>query len=247
MTVASSTLSRLKGNAILSALPARELRSLAERMELMDVAVRERVYDPGTAIPHVYFPLGAVFSLVATADGRATAEVATIGREGMVGLPVFLGAEASPHAAFCQIPGPAARMSARDFRSALNHDGALHGLLRRFTQSTIVQIAQSVLCNNAHSLHQRAARWLLTSHDRVGQDEFQLTQEFLAQMLGARRPTVSLTAKRLQSEGMITYRRGLVTIADRRKLERSTCQCYWIVKQEFDDITRTVQMLGRRE
>lgn len=227
----------LRGNAILAALPDRELQRLARDLDLVDVAVRDQVYEAGGLIPEVYFPLGAVFSMVGTAEERVVVEVATIGREGMAGLPVFLGATSTPHAAFCQIPGQAAKLSAERFRAALAEDGVLPAALGRFTQATMVQIAQNVVCNSSHHAVQRAARWLLTTGDRVGSDKFQLTQEFLSQMLALRRPTVSETARRLQADGHIRYSRGQMTITDRAALQQTACACYAIVKAEFDQIT----------
>jgi CRP-like cAMP-binding protein len=177
-----------------------------------------------------------VFSLIGTADGHAV-EVATIGCEGMVGLPVFLGRPTSPHSSFCQVAGQAAVLPADQLGSVLTRDGALHGLLNRFTQATMVQIAQNVVCNSSHALSQRAARWLLTTHDRVGRDEFALTQEFFSQMLGASRPTVSEIASKLQTRGLIHYRRGQLTITDRPGLEQAACDCYAVVKAEFNGLT----------
>jgi CRP-like cAMP-binding protein len=165
-------------------------------------------------------------------------EVATTGYEGMVGLPLFLGATSSPLAAFCQVPGRSARLSAPELRKALDSSGSLHSGLSRFTQAHLVQIAQNVVCNGSHPVQQRAARWLLTTHDRVGRDEFSLTQQYLALMLGARRPTVSATARMLQADGLIQYRRGVMTITDRPRLESRACSCYAIVKAEFDALTR---------
>lgn len=224
----------LRRNAILAALPSPEFDRLRPSLEVIDAGLRDQVYEPGQQISHLYFPLSSVYSLVGVVDGEAVVEVATIGREGMVGLPVFLGQTSSPHAAFCQIPGPAARLDAARLAAVLSDDGTLHRLLNRFTQATMIQIAQNVVCNASHTLAQRAARWLLTTHDRVGHDEFALTQEFLSQMLGARRPTVSQTAGKLQAQGLIRYRRGNITITDRRGLEKATCSCYGIVRAEFD-------------
>jgi CRP-like cAMP-binding protein len=222
-------------NAILANLPESELGRIHDRLEMIDTKTRQPVYAPGQPITEVYFPLTSVFSLVAlTDDQQVSVEIATIGWEGMVGLPVFLGVASSPHAAFCQIPGPAARLSADDLRRALTADGALHHELNRFTQMTMVQIAQNVVCNSTHATEQRAARWLLTTQDRVGSDEFLLTQEFLAQMLGVRRPTVSEIASRLQATGLIRYTRGTITVTDRAGLERASCSCYRILKAEFD-------------
>jgi CRP-like cAMP-binding protein len=230
----------LRRNAILAKLPQTEFDRLRQRLEVVDTELRQQLYRPRQVLTEVYFPLSAVFSLVAVADeDRVQVEVATIGGEGMLGLPLFLGAATSPHAAFCQIPGLAARLSADDFQQALIGDGTLHRSLNRYTQATIVQIAQNVICNSTHSTEQRACRWLLTTHDRVGSDQLPLTQEFLAQMLGVRRPTVSEIASRLQSEGLIRYTRGVITICDRPKLERTTCDCYWLIQAEYDNLIHT--------
>jgi CRP-like cAMP-binding protein len=227
----------LQCNAILAALPERELGPLRAQLQLIDAVVRDQVYQPGKPIADLVFPISAVFSLVGLADEDMLVEVATIGREGMVGLPVFLGRPVSPHASFCQITGRAAVLPADALGSALTGDGALHAMLNRFTQAIMVQMAQNVVCNGAHPVGQRAARWLLTTQDRVARDEFPLTQEFLGQMLGARRPTVSETASRLQSEGLIRYSRGNLTITSRPGLEAAACPCYGIVKAEFDALT----------
>lgn len=228
----------LRRNAILASLPEREFEGLLPELEVMDAEIRHLVYEPGTPITDVYFPLSSVYSLVAVADDQeAVVEVATIGPEGMVGLPVYLGAGTSPHAAYCQVAGTAARLTATGLRQALSRDGALHTALNRLVQATMVQIAQNVVCNNSHSVEQRAARWLLTTHDRVAGDEFGLTQQFLAQMLGVRRATVSHVAGGLQSRGLISYRRGVVSILDRAGLEALACECYFTVKAEFDALT----------
>lgn len=174
----------LRRNAVLAALDADEFDRMLDTAEITDVQIRDGVYTAGGQMEAVYFPLGAVFSLVAVTEEHIDVEVATIGRESMVGLPVFLGAFASPQAAFCQIPGPAAKVSTGDLRRLLTGDGSLHRMLNRCVQALIAQIAQNVVCNASHSVEQRAARWLLTTHDRVQSDEYPLTQEFLAQMLG---------------------------------------------------------------
>lgn len=227
----------LAGNAILAGLPAREFSALRRHLEVVPVEIRDSVHERGQPIRHVYFPLDSVFSLVAVADDRVVVEVATIGREGMVGLPLFLGATTSPHPCFCQVAGSAARLEASDLSRVLADDGALHRALNRLTQATMVQIAQNVVCNSTHDTRQRAARWLLTTEDRLGREEYQLTQEFLAQMLGVRRQTVSDTARQLQADGLIRYRRAQVTIVDRPKLLATSCECYQVVKAEFDALT----------
>lgn len=226
----------LQRNAILAALPDDELSRLSDDLEPAPAEVRTPVYEPGGTINEVYFPLASVFSLVGMAGSRVV-EVATVGREGMVGLPVFLGAASSPHAAFCQIGGPAVKTTASALRKVLADDGALHEALSRFTQATMVQIAQNVVCNATHDTVQRAARWLLTTRDRIGGEDFPLTQEFLGQMLGVRRPTASDTARELQAHALIRYTRGNITITDAAGLERLACSCYGIVKAEFDLIT----------
>lgn len=226
------------GNSILAQLPEDDLASALELSELVDSDLREQVYKPEAVITDVYFPISSVFSLTTMADERVVVEVATIGREGMVGLPVFLGATSSPHAAFCQVAGRSVWMTSENLERLLARSSALHRALGRFTQATLVQIAQNVVCNNTHNAQQRAARWLLTTHDRVTSDEFPLTQQFLSQMLGLRRPTVSEVAGALQAQGLVKYRRGVMTIIDRPGLEAVACECYGVVKAEFDDMTR---------
>lgn len=229
-----STAAPLRRNAILRQLPDAEFRRLETRADLIEAETGKQVYRPGEPITEVYFPLSAVYSLVALADDRVVVEVATVGHEGMVGIPLFLGANSSPHASFCQIPGQSARLGADDLLGMLHDDGVLHRALNRFTQATMVQVAQNVVCNNSHGLEQRAARWLLTTRDRVQDDTFPLTQQFLAQMLGARRPTVSQTARRLQEQGLVAYSRGVMKILDAAALEAIACQCYDIVRREFN-------------
>lgn len=226
----------LRRNAILAQLPDHELAALQPDLHIERPGLRQSAYEPRKPIADIYFPLTSVYSLVAMAEEKIAVEVATIGYEGMVGLPVYLGAASSPQAAFCQIQGATARIAVDDFRRALSRDGALHALLNRFTQATMVQIAQNVVCNSTHPTDARMARWVVTTHDRVGSDEFPLTQEFLSQMLGVHRPTVLETAQRMQTEGSIRYSRSTMTIVDRRALERRTCACYRIVKAEFDDL-----------
>lgn len=233
-----NTSERMRRNAVLAQLPDGEFERIHDAAEIIESHTGQQVYEPGEPITEVYFPLSSVFSLVALADGRVVIEVATIGHEGMVGLPVFLGAASSPHASFCQVPGDSVQVTADVLRRALGVDGVLHRVLNRLTQATMVQVAQSVVCNHSHDLEQRAARWLLTTHDRVDGDEFPLTQQFLAQMLGTRRPTVSQVAGRLQERGLISYVRGNMRIIDRRGLEEASCQCYAIVRAEFDVMTK---------
>ncbi len=226
----------LQRNAILAQLPRSELAALQLHLRVEHTELKRPAYEPGKPITDIWFPLTSVYSVVAVADGRISLEVATVGHEGMVGLPVYLGATTTPQAAFCQIPGDTARVNSEQFRQALSRDGTLHALLNRFTQATMVQVAQNVVCNRSHSTDMRMARWLLTTQDRVGREVFPLTQEFLAQMLGVHRPTVSETAQRIQTEGLIRYSRGIITVIDREGLGRAACECYAIIKNEFDDL-----------
>jgi CRP-like cAMP-binding protein len=223
-------------NQLLAGLERAELDRVTGMLEPFEATIRASIYQPGEPIEYVYFPLHCVFSLVAGV-GDDTVEVNTIGNEGMVGLPVFLGAGASPNSAFCQVPGPALRMRAHhlvDFLAA--GDGSMHSRLHRYTQATIVQLAQSVACNQLHNTEQRTARWLLTTRDRVAGDTFPMTQDFLAQMLGVRRATVSGVAAALQEAGMIAYSRGMMSIVDNAALEDATCECYAIVHEEYAEL-----------
>ncbi|MFW3170946.1 Crp/Fnr family transcriptional regulator [Geodermatophilus sp. CPCC 206100] len=203
----------------------------------MDLEVHDQVLTRDKPIEHLHFPLDCVLSLMAAVEGESMVEVATIGHEGMSGLPVFLGTVAGPNDAFCQVPGRALRLSAAGLQRFLALDGALHHVLHRYTQATMVLLAQNVACNRLHATEERCARWLLQTRDRVGADEFPLTQEFLAQMLGVHRGTVSLTAGVLQQAGMIRYTRGQITVLDADALQRTACPCYGIVQAEFERLT----------
>jgi CRP-like cAMP-binding protein len=194
---------------------------------------KHSVWQPNQPIEAVYFPLDAVVSVLAVAGGGVV-EVGTIGEEGVVGLPVFLGAGTSPGMAFCQVPGRAERLAVKVFLREAQREGALRRRLQLYTQGFMVQVSQSTVCNRLHSAEQRLARWLLVVADRVGRDVFPLTHEFMAQMLGVRRATVTETAGALQRAGLISYRRGMITVRDRSRLEQAACECYPIVRDEFD-------------
>jgi len=168
------------GNFILAAVPEREYAKLRDRPEPVELEIRDLVYEPGKPIPHVYFPTTAVLSMVSQLDGETGVEVATIGREGMAGLPVFLGVPTNPNSVFAQVAGRAWRMPAEQLREVLSDDGALHHQLHRYIQATMVQLSQNVACNRLHSTEERAARWLLMTADRVGSNQFYLTQDELA-------------------------------------------------------------------
>jgi CRP-like cAMP-binding protein len=225
-------------NRLLAALPAEAHARLVPHLERIALGLKTILYEPNEPMRHVYFPLNGVVSWVADMDDGLGVEVATIGNEGLLGLPVFLGAERMPGQAFSQVPGEALRLTAEVFLREATPEGPFRALLHRYTQALMVQVPQSGACNRRHTDEQRGARWLLMSHDRVGADQFPLTQEFLAQMLGVRRARVNAVAGALRKRGLITYQRGLITVLDRAGLEAAACLCYGIIKAEYDRLLR---------
>jgi CRP-like cAMP-binding protein len=185
-------------------------------------------------LPYVLFPLSGIISIVMEMENCAQIEVATVGNEGMVGVPLFLGAETTPGRAFSQVPGQSLRVPADVFKEEVQRRGKLEHMLQRYTQALFVQTAQSTACNRLHTIEQRGARWLLMTHDRVDGDQFPLTQEFLAQMLGVRRASVSEVAGEFQRAGLIAYARGNIAILDRQGLEDASCECYRVVRDEYE-------------
>jgi len=220
-------------NRLLKSLPKDEYDRLLPHLEKAPLPLRDILYEANGPIAHVFFPLNGVVSLVIM-DGGFILEVGVIGNEGVVGVPVFLGSDRSPTRAIAQIPGDALRMEAKFFQKEMKRDGPLHGLVQRYTQTMINQISQSIVCNHRHSVEKRMCRWLLLSHDRVGADEFPLTHEFLAQMLGVCRPTVTAVAGALQKTGLISYHRGRITVLERKGLEAASCECYEVVAKELE-------------
>ena len=234
--VAAADPDDFRGNALLAALPHDDVRRLVHDFELVtDVEVRHPVYTAGETADYAWFPLSSVFSLLTEMEDGRSFEVATVGKEGFVGLPMFLqGRYTSAHSAFCQVPGDALRIPVERFNTHVNSTSALHTTLHRYTLALLTQIGQSSACNRLHSLLQRCTRWVLMTHDRVGRDEFQLTQEFLAQMLGVRRAGVNEAARELQERGLIAYNRGELTVTDRAGLEAAACECYRIIREEHE-------------
>jgi hypothetical protein len=229
-----------RGNRLL-AVAADEGDDLGAEARVLEMKARAPLYEPDRRIEYVHFPITLVGSLVTVmADGTAV-EIATTGNEGLVGLPVFQGADRVPGLAFVQVPGLEARVPAEAFREHTKPGSVLHGLVQRFSAALFQQIAQSVACNRLHPVEERASRWLLTTHDRVTSDTFPLTQSFLAQMLGVRRGTVNIAARMLQQAGLITYSRGIVTVRDRKGLEAASCECYEIVRSEYDRLLESYE------
>ncbi|HZG52067.1 MAG TPA: Crp/Fnr family transcriptional regulator [Pyrinomonadaceae bacterium] len=221
-------------NRILSELPTEEYERLSPHLEPVALAVGDVLYYPQEPVTHVYFPNHGTVSIIATfADGGGV-EVGVVGNEGVFGVNVVLGSMSVPLQAVAQVPGEGLRIPADVLKKEFKAGGLLHDLLLRYTQAFIIQIAQSAACNRSHPIGGRLARWLLMSHDRAMSDELQLTQEFIGIMLGTRRPGITEAAGRLQNKGAIKYNRGHITILDRKKLESASCECYRIVKNEFD-------------
>jgi CRP-like cAMP-binding protein len=221
-------------NLLLNALNGRAGGPAARSLELVSLGLRHVLYEPDVPIEYVYFPIDGVMSMLTLLENDIEVEVGTVGNEGMIGLPVFLGSEITPGRALAQVPGQAYRLPAAVFKDLARKPSWFTAVLHRYTQALMIQISQGTGCNRIHSNHQRCARWLLQTHDRVGRDEFQLTQEFLAQMLGVRRATVSEVAVQFQADGIIEYSRGIIRIRDRARLEAASCICYGVIRKEYD-------------
>ncbi|MEH1890645.1 MAG: Crp/Fnr family transcriptional regulator [Nostoc sp.] len=221
-------------NQLIAALPAKEYSRLVAYMEVVPLEIKQHLYLPNQPIEYVYFLNYGVASMLTVLTDGSAIEVATVGNEGMVGLPVFLGADRIPGECFIQVPGYGLRMRVDAFKTHVTASSPLHDLLQRYTQALFNQIAQSAACNRLHSIEERLCRWLLMTADRVETGTFPLTQEFLSKMLGVNRSSVSLTASILQRAGLIEYVRGQMTILDRSGLEATTCECYQVVRAEFE-------------
>lgn len=227
----------VSGNRLLATLPIEDRRRLGVELTLVELGMRDQIYDIDEPIAAAYFPVSCVLSVVAAVDDNVAVEIATIGWEGMGGLPVFLGSATSPHRCFCQVPGQALRIEADALRAFLADDGPLHDLLHRYTHAMLTFVGQNVACNRLHTAEERTARWLAHTHDRVSTDTFPITQEFLALMLGVRRATVSVNARLLQRAGLIHYSRGRMTVLDTDGLHAAACDCYHLIHRTFTQLT----------
>jgi CRP-like cAMP-binding protein len=217
-------------NRLLAALPAEEFALVQRELELVRLDQRQSLLEPGQPIVSVFFPETAVVSLVNQMENGSVVEIATAGCEGMVGLCAFLADDTPTVRAFAQIPGIAWRMSVDALARLARTSSAFHRLLLRYTQAFLTQVAQTAACNGTHLVEERCARWLLMTHDRVADDEFPLTQEFLAFMLGVRRAGVNVAMRSLYDAGLVRYSRGSVRIVDRAGLEEASCECYRVVR-----------------
>jgi len=227
-------------NRILAAIPARDYKRLLAELEPVELKFGRVLYEPGKPIEHVYFPLDCLISLLTAVDRRRTLEVGVVGNEGMAGMPFILGMGVSGVRAIVQGGGSALRMASGPFRTEFKRNVPLQEGLYRYTYALMAQISQTAACNRFHDSGQRLSRWLLMTRDRVGSDEFMLTHEFLAHMLGLRRGGVTEAAAELKRRKLITYSRGTLRILDVRGLEAASCSCYRAVKTVFD----RVQALG---
>jgi CRP-like cAMP-binding protein len=224
-------------NRILAALPALEREQLFEVVRTVTLPVKTVLFEPGAAVDAVHFPTDGVISLVTPLQDGAIVEVATIGNEGIVGVPLVPTGGLAVRA-ISQVAGHSLRMDATTFLEWGDRSRSFQTLVEAYTQALFGQISQAAACNRLHSSEERLSRWLLMSHDRVGADEFMITQEFLGQMLAARRSTVSVSAGILQRAGLIRYVRGHVTIVDRHGLEAVACECYAVIKAELERVVR---------
>lgn len=224
-------------NRILASLPAEEMERLLPHLKPVTLEYKQVLYEPHKAIRYSYFPEDSVISMVTTVIDKTVVEVGLAGREGMVCVATFLGAHSSPHQGIVQVAGTAMRMKASALWDEFKRGGKLQDLLLRYTQAHLVQIAQTSVCNRLHALEARLSRWLLMIHNRVDGDDFLLTQDVISMMLGAQRTGVTEAAGGLQRKGVISYTRGRITILDRRELEETSCECYWIVRDEYERLT----------
>jgi CRP-like cAMP-binding protein len=221
-------------NRLLAALPAEEYDRLLPHMEKISFSLGDVLYESGGQLDHVYFPTTAIVSLLYTMVDGASAEMGLAGNEGVVGIALFMGGETMPNRAIIQSAGDVIRVEAKMMQAEFALGGKFQYLLLRYTQALITQISQTAVCNRLHTVEQQLCRWLLLSHDRVKDDELIMTQEMIADMLGVRREGVTVSAGRLQDAGAIKYVRGHIKIINRPRLEQIVCECYRVVKDEFD-------------
>ena len=221
-------------NQLLAALPAPEWARWQPLLELVDMPLGKVLYESGATLSHVYFPINAIVSLLYVMENGASAEIAIVGNEGLVGISLFMGGESTPSRAVVQSAGQGYRLRAHAMKDEFNRAGPVLHLLLRYTQALITQMTQTAVCNRHHSLDQQLCRWLLLSLDRLDGADLVMTQELIANMLGVRREGVTEGALKLQEAGLIRYHRGHITVLDRPRLEQRTCECYAVVKREYD-------------
>lgn len=221
-------------NALLASMPPADWARIVPFLETVNLPLGKVLYESGSSMSHVYFPTTAIVSLLYVLEDGASAEIAVVGHEGIVGISLFMGGETTPSRAVVQSAGQGYRLSAQRIKDEFNRSGPVMYLLLRYTQALITQMAQTAVCNRHHSLDQQLCRWLLLSLDRLSGTELVMTQELIANMLGVRREGVTEAALKLQRLGLIRYVRGHITVLDRVALEERVCECYSVVKKEYD-------------
>jgi CRP-like cAMP-binding protein len=228
-------------NRLLAALPADEYALLLPKLELVPMPLGEKVCEPGVQMHYVYFPTTCIVSLLYVMEDGASAEIAVVGNEGIVGVSLFMGGESTTSWAVVQSAGHAYRLKAQHLKEEFYRAGPIQRLLLRYTQALLTQMAQTAVCNRHHSVDQQLCRWLLLSLDRLPSNELAMTQELIANMLGVRREGVTEAAGALQRDGLINYSRGKITVVDRPGLENRVCECYAVVRKEFERLLPEVK------
>jgi CRP-like cAMP-binding protein len=221
-------------NYLLAALPTADYERLLPHLELVPLPLEWAVYEAGDAQGYVFFPTSSIVSLLYVMEDGSSAEIAVVGNEGVVGIALFMGGESTPSRAVVQSAGYGYRLRASVLKTEFGQGGDLQHLLLRYTQALITQMAQTAVCNRHHAVEKQLCRWLLLSLDRLSSNELSMTQELIANMLGVRREGVTEAARKLQAEELIHYSRGKITVLDRPKLEARVCECYAVVKREYD-------------
>jgi CRP-like cAMP-binding protein len=221
-------------NHLLDSLPDEVFERLKPTLELVPMPLGQVLYESGGRLNHVYFPTTAIVSLLYVMESGASAEIAIVGNEGILGISLFMGGETTPSRAVVQSAGYGYRLKSQIIKQEFSQNGPMMQLLLRYTQALLTQMAQTAVCNRHHSIEQQLCRWLLLSLDRLSANELNMTQELIANMLGVRREGVTEAAGKLQREGLIEYTRGHIKVKDRAKLEKRVCECYQVVKTEFD-------------
>jgi len=228
------------GNYLLSMLPEDDYQSLAPHLELVQTPLHMVLFERGKPMRYAYFPVTGQHSILAPMKDGGMVEVGTVGFEGMTSVDLLTGGDVASETTVCQVPGDALRMPASVFKEQLSRNGALLRISLRYFQAYLAQVQQSVACNALHPIDQRFARWVLMCHNRARRQPFQLTQEYLASMLGVHRPSVSIIAKSYQDAGVVQYSQGVITVLDQERLEQAACECYHVVKDQFE------RFLGKR-
>jgi CRP-like cAMP-binding protein len=223
-----------KQNNLLAALPESARKRLFPHLESVNMPLGDVLYESGSQLHHVYFPTTSIVSLLYVMEDGASAEIAVVGKEGILGIALFMGGETTPSRAIVQSAGHGFRLKSQLLKDEFNRAGPAMHLLLRYTQALITQMSQTAVCNRHHSVHQQLCRWLLMSLDRLPSNDLIMTQELIANMLGVRREGVTEAAGKLQDAGLILYSRGRITVLDRPGLEAQACECYQVVKKEFD-------------